>query len=191
MNFTNEIFRKLIHLAYISIPISYYFQAKADFLFWFVPFALVCLVTDLLRLKVKTVREIFDSIFGKLLREVEANRLMNATFFILATLFSVLIFGDKFVVAAGNSVAVIADTFAALIGKKFGKRKIYKNKSFVGSVSFFLSAFVTIYIFPQANFAAASCGAFAGTFTEIFSNKISDDFSIPIVVSTVLFLQSL
>lgn len=191
MNFTNEIFRKLIHLAYILIPISYYFQAKGEFLTWFLPFAFLCLTTDFLRLKVKTVRKFFDSLFGKMLREVEQKRFTNASLFVFSTLITILIFEDKFVVAVGNSVAVLSDTLSALIGKKFGKKKIYKQKSWIGSISFLVFAFATIYVFPEANFKIAFYGALVGTLTEIFSDKIPDDFTIPILVSSVLFLLTL
>ncbi|KAA3599286.1 MAG: hypothetical protein DWQ06_10230 [Calditrichaeota bacterium] len=191
MNFTNEIFRKLIHLAYILIPISYYFQTKSEFLTWFVPFAFLCLAIDLLRLKVKTVREIFDSLFGKMLRGAEQKRLTNASLFIFATLITILVFEDKFVVVAGNSVAVISDTLSALLGRKFGKKKIFKQKSWVGSISFLVSSFVTIYAFPESNLTIAFCGALMGTLTEIFSDKIPDDFTIPLIVSSVLFLLTL
>lgn len=38
----------------------------------------------------------------------------------------------------------IGDAFAALVGKKFGKHKIYKNKTLEGSLAMASSAFLTV-----------------------------------------------
>lgn len=38
------------------------------------------------------------------------------------------------------------DAFAALVGTKFGKHKIYRKKSFEGSLAMFLTSFLVVFI---------------------------------------------
>ena len=90
------------------------------------------------------------------------------------------------------SVMLVSDTAAAIIGKLYGQRKIYKNKTLEGSLAFFLTALlINMLCEPIYHFTYAGVLACAGaTFTEIFEDKvdIDDNLSIPIVVGVILII---
>ncbi|MCB0327819.1 MAG: hypothetical protein KDD52_09415 [Bdellovibrionales bacterium] len=84
-------------------------------------------------------------------------------------------------------VMVICDSLAALIGKKYGKRKIpYVDKTFVGSGAFFISCFAIalFYLSPEKALAVS----FILTVVELLSSKGLDNLTLPIFAQYVLNL---
>ncbi|MCC7430653.1 hypothetical protein IT568_07415 [bacterium] len=188
MNFLNEILRKTIHLLYLLVPLSFYFLPKQDFFTFFIPLAVLCVLTDFLRLKISAAGKLFNLVFGKILREFESKRLTGASFFVLATLICTLVFPEKYFATAGLCVASVSDSFSALVGKRFGKTKIFRQKSLEGSFAFFVSAFFVVFAFPESSFLPALASAFVGTLVELYTTKIDDNLTVPLAVCTVLFL---
>ena len=96
--------------------------------------------------------------------------------------------------ATALAVMLIADTCAALIGRKFGKHKI-NGKSIEGCIAFFLggaAAFTVIaFFYPAPTVTAiicAACGIFLAMLAELFEKQIhiDDNFSIPLTVGLSL-----
>lgn len=83
----------------------------------------------------------------------------------------------------------ISDSFAAIIGLKYGKTKIYKKKSLEGSTAFFITSIAIITIFlPSLKIISIFIIAFAATLAELFaSHRINDNLIVPLVAS---FLSS-
>ncbi|MCK7523378.1 MAG: hypothetical protein MZV64_39855 [Ignavibacteriales bacterium] len=67
--------------------------------------------------------------------------------FLLSALICALIF-PKVIFVTAFSILIISDTMAALIGRKFGKRK-FLRKSLEGTLSFFISASIVVIIYAQ------------------------------------------
>ena len=83
----------------------------------------------------------------------------------------------------------ISDTFAAIIGKAFGKHR-FGEKSVVGSLAFLISSVIIVAIVPEINVFIGCVMALAATLTEAFivrigSFKIDDNLSIPLVSASV------
>ena len=195
IQYKDELFRKLIHLFSLSIPIIYYFittEAAAIILGIVAAFALII---DLGRYLHSETGKIFYKIFGFLLREHELDHkkknLNGATYVLISALISVLIF-PKVIFISAFSILIISDSAAALIGRKFGKRK-FLSKSLEGTLTFFVSACVVILFTPKVSgffeeYLIGFIAAFVGAIVENISFKLVDDnLSIPLSVGFTMW----
>lgn len=189
-----ELIRKGIHFCSLSIPIVYYFISKQLALTLLLPLTLVFAAVDLLRYYHQPTREWFYKTFGWLLRQHETDetqkRMNGATFVLLSAVISVLLF-PKVIVITSFSILIICDMSAALIGKRFGRHKFF-NKSFEGSLAFFISGLLVVLFTPKVSnrieeYVIGFVGAFVGAIIEALPLKIDDNLSIPLSVGIVLW----
>ncbi len=82
-------------------------------------------------------------------------------------------------------ILVLGDSFSAGFGMTFGKRKIWKNKTYVGTFAGLavnlLTGFVVLHEFPQIYIPMAV----AGSFVEMISGKVEDNLFVPITAAVV------
>lgn len=189
-----EIARKGIHLTSLSIPIIYNFIERDLALMLLVPVTLSFLTVDLLRYYHRPTADLFYRIFRFMLRKHEqdeqAKRLNGASNVLIAATLCVIIF-PKLIVLTAFSILIVSDSFAALIGRKFGKRKFFR-KSLEGSLAFFFFALLVIAVTPKIEYAPGeyligAVAALAGMFAEAASWKIDDNLSIPFSVGIVMW----
>ena len=93
-----------------------------------------------------------------------------------------LLFQDQSIIIASLLTMSIADSFAAIIGIKYGKTKIYNNKSLEGSFIFFIISFFILIIFiPTLSIFLCVTIALTVTLVELFSfHYINDNITIPL-----------
>ena len=108
----------------------------------------------------------------------------GATYYLLGCLFVILFFGknNHSIIIASLLIMSISDSFAAIIGIKFGQTKLYKNKSLEGSFSFFITAFIILVCFvSDLHLFESIFVAFIITLIELFSyQQLNDNITIPI-----------
>jgi len=195
IQYKDELFRKLIHLFSLSIPIIYYFITTEAAAIILGIVAASALIIDLGRYLHPEIGKIFYKIFGFLLREHELDHkkknLNGATYVLISALISVLIF-PKVIFISAFSILIISDSAAALIGRKFGKRK-FLSKSLEGTLTFFVSACIVILFTPKVGgffeeYLIGFIGAFVGAIVENVSFKLVDDnLSIPLSVGFAMW----
>ncbi len=194
IDYKAEIARKAIHFCSLSIPIIYYFIERDLALMILVPVTLSFLAVDLLRYYHKPTADLFYQVFRFMLRQHEldhtSKRLNGATNVLIAAAICVIVF-PKLIVLTAFPILIICDSVAALFGRRFGKRK-FLQKSFEGSLAFFLFALIVIYFTPKVDYSTKEyfIGAFAalvGTVVEAGSWKIDDNLSIPLSVGVVMW----
>jgi dolichol kinase len=195
IQYKDELFRKLIHLFSLSIPIVYYFIPTETAAIILGILAAAALIIDLGRYLHPETGKIFYKMFGLLLREHELDHkkknLNGATYVLISALISVLIF-PKVIFISAFSILIISDSLAALIGRKFGKRK-FLSKSFEGTLTFFVSACIVIFFTPKVGgffeeYLIGFIGAFVGAIVENISFKLVDDnLSIPLSVGFTMW----
>ena len=195
IQYRDELFRKLIHLFSLSIPIVYYFITTEAAALILGVLAVLALIIDLGRYLHPETGKIFYKIFGLLLREHELDHkkknLNGATYVLISALVSVLIF-PKVIFISAFSILIISDSLAALIGRKFGKRK-FLSKSFEGTLTFFVSACIVILFTPKVSgffeeYLIGFIAAFVGAIVENISFKLVDDnLSIPLSVGFTMW----
>lgn len=195
IRYQDELIRKLIHLTSLSIPIVYYYISTETAALILGILAGFALILDLARYLHPETGKIFYKIFGFLLRKHELDTLKRnlngATYVLISALIGVLIF-PKVIFITAFTILIISDSLAALIGRKFGRRK-FLAKSFEGTLTFFISACIVILFTPKVagfseEYIIGFIAAFVGAIVENVSFKLIDDnLSIPLAVGFTMW----
>jgi dolichol kinase len=114
-----------------------------------------------------------------LFRKKEKKAVAGYVYFTLGAIVAVSVF-SKNVAYAAILMTTFGDMSAALIGKRFGKVRIFRGgKSLEGCIAEFLVDFVIGYAF-LSNPTIAFIMAFVATFVETNFEKIDDNLAIPV-----------
>lgn len=198
ITYASEIARKGIHLASLLIPIIYLqLEHWTGVLILCAMTATSLLIDVLMRVHPRT-RNLMLSLVGPLLREHELSEdrfhLTGASWVLIAATVTFVVFPTEIAVAA-FSVLIVSDTFAALIGRRFGHRG-FMDKSLAGSVAFVVSALVVVASW-QAVFALSATFLVAGTVASVAAAiaeaassrlRLDDNIAIPCTYGIVHWL---
>ncbi len=134
-----------------------------------------------------------DKVFGSISRPSERYRTNSATLYLLA-LIIITWFFPKVAVEAAVLVLGFSDPIASLVGKRWGRRKLFRDKSWAGTLGFFFTGLISVgallLLTQPALGVAAGLGiaagiAAAGAVTELLSSRVDDNLSIPLVCAAV------
>jgi dolichol kinase len=181
-----EIKRKIVHLATLVVPVGYILTSEEVVLTFLVPFFLCFLTVDLLRHFHSGLASLFRKyFFGRVLREEEKPTLMGSTYFLFSTILTILLF-PKSIAIASLLILIVADTAAALVGRGIGRISIF-GKTLEGSLAFFFSSLLIVWIYPNLNRFSGSLAALGATVIEILPIKVNDNLTIPLVAGAIMF----
>ena len=194
----HEIYRKLVHLFAIIIPLLYYFVIKSQIvaISILLPIALISVVVDAARMENPNLKNKFYKVFGQHLRDEEASSLTGASYLLTSSVITIAIFSKEIAFLA-ISYLVVGDTFAAMFGIRMGKRKIVRTrKTIEGLIGCFFSCAIyglicyflflkIVFAYPDHNpqFAIIMIliGSLVASITEVTNLHINDNISIPII----------
>lgn len=137
-----------------------------------------------------------DKVFGLIARPFERHKINSSSFYLLG-LTIITAFCSKPAAQVAVLILAFADPAATIIGSLWGKRKLVGDKSLAGASAFFTVALLTSLLFiafgpPNlpfwSAFGIASLLAAAGTTIELFSRKIDDNLTIPVVCGFIATL---
>jgi len=196
ISYEQEILRKGVHLMSLSIPVGYIFVSRELALYVLIPMMLIALSIDLLSKYDNFVRKYLYLYFGRMLRHHEKNNdplILNGASWVLISAVITLLFFPKVIAVISFMVLIVCDISAALIGRRFGKHKIF-DKSIEGTFAFIVSGFIitwivgTIYRADIWFFIAGYLGSFFGGIVELYSTKlkVDDNLAIPISVGITM-----
>jgi dolichol kinase len=197
ISYTQEIFRKSIHLCSLSIPILYCFMDRTAALWILIPLTLWTLTIDIARHFVPLVRELIARYFGRMMRthELDSNRLLlsGATYVLLSATLCVAVY-PKIIAVTAFAIMIVSDICSALYGRRFGKHK-FLDKSREGTMAFVVSALCVVggigFVFhaPLEYFILGGVGAIIGGIVEAASIrlKMDDNLSIPLSIGIVMW----
>ena len=186
----HEYQRKAIHLFNLIIPFGYWFiiPDQNQFKIIIITFTALFILADYFRKKSKIIKKLFILFFDKMLREHELKgQFTGATWVMISASVTILVF-PKYIAIISLIFMSIGDTFAALIGKKFGKLKIY-DKSFEGFLLGLIVCLVAAYCYDPLPFYISGFGALAAMLFETLPLPLDDNFRIPIgsaIIMTIL-----
>jgi len=196
INYRDEVVRKLIHLCSLSIPVIYYFIPQSIAIIILSILTTLAIVLDVSRHFFPAVGKLFYMIFGFLLRKHEKDgrkkNLNGATYVFISALLGVIIF-PKVLFLTAFPILIISDSTAALIGRKYGRHKLFA-KSLEGTLAFFISASIVVLFTPKLNgsiteYFIGILAAAIGAIVENISFGIADDnLTIPISVGLSMWL---
>lgn len=203
--YSQEVFRKLIHLSSLwMVALIWFFPWPKLLLFYF--FA-ICLVLNLLceyaySYNVRIITPVYAFFFRGMLRgEVKPGQWVvsgSPPVFAAAAL-SCLLFPQK-IAAIALGVMLVADTAAALIGRKFGKHKTVNGKSLEGTAAFCIAGWIFSIgllacggLLNVRTLAGAVFGVFLAALAELFEKQlhVDDNLSIPLAAGTLITLSGL
>jgi dolichol kinase len=133
---------------------------------------------------------------GSIARAHEHHQVPSATWMALAIMLGLLVM-PMLAVEIGVLALGIGDPAAAIFGKRWGRTKIRGQKSLQGAMAFTfttglaVAALLTVFhpVLDLATIATVSVAAgLAGAITEVVSEPLDDNFSIPLVVAFVATL---
>ncbi len=181
-----EIKRKIVHLATLIIPIGYGLTSEKTILTFLIPFFLMYLLIDLLRHFHAGLKDLFKKhFFGRVLRPEEEKRLMGSTYFLLASILTILVF-PKPIAIVSLLILILSDTAAALVGKGVGRTRLF-NKTLEGTTAFFFSSLLIVWLYPDLDRWIGSVAALGATLIEALPIPIDDNFTIPLCAGTIMF----
>lgn len=194
IEYRHELVRKAIHLTSLSIPIVYYFISRESALLILLPLTAAFIIVDTARYYFEPVSVMFYRTFGWLLRrheqDVNKKRLNGATNVLISATLCVLLF-PKIITVNAFAVLIISDSTSALVGRRFGKHRLFR-KSAEGTAAFFVSAVLVILAAPKVHYVPleyviGAVAAAVGAVVEAASVWIDDNLSIPISIGLVMW----
>ena len=123
----------------IPLYLYHYFLERDTVLNLLIPVTFIFISLDFLRHKISYLNEIYLYFFSKVTRNIEKdnNTLTGASYYLLGCSIVFVLFDNTNLIMASLLVMTISDSFAAIIGIKYGRTKIYHNSSLEGSFAFF------------------------------------------------------
>jgi len=179
MDFFNELNRKLVHLASLAIPIGIYFLPERTCIQLLFLMTVLFLSVEILRMVHRPTSKIFYTLLGQIIRRKERFMLTGSTTLLMSSLVSVLLFQKQIAVAA-LCFLILGDTMAALVGKSFGRIKIFR-KTLEGSFACLGTCVLIVYFVPPLDVYVGFTGALVATLIELLPIPLDDNFLIPIL----------
>ena len=198
ISYSQEILRKGIHLLSLSIPIVYVFVDKGFAMTVLLLMAITAVLLDVLSKRIPFFNNLIYGNFGSMLRKHERKKkkfvLNGASWVLISAVITVFIF-PKIIAVTAFIILIVCDIAAALIGRKWGRHKLF-NKSWEGTSAFIISGFIvvaivgTVFNAPFGFFVAGVLASIISGFVEAMSKKlkIDDNLSIPISFGIVMWV---
>ncbi len=167
--------------ALLLIPIDLLF-GRTVLLFIMAGIGVILIGTDIFRM---LSRHQLQQLFKK----KESKRFSSMTSFVVAVFIIFLVFRG-IVPYLGLAYITIGDIFSKIIGIKFGKHRLLRDRTLEGSLGFlagsFMAGWVICSLLPVPIYVVFAGPVFA-TGVELFSMDLDDNFTVGIVTSGFLF----
>ena len=182
-----ELRRKSIHLLGLVFPILYVFTTRHTAIITVGVLLAIALGIELLKVYLPAFRVMFMRIFSPMLRSQEQRGgLTGATYYLIGSFLCILLF-DKTLAIVCLCFLTLGDLFAALIGKQWGRIKLFSRKSLEGSLACFIvcaAAALLIGLHP----VVAIAGALVATLIELLPTGVDDNVTIPLISGLAMHL---
>ncbi|MAX09754.1 MAG: hypothetical protein CMG13_02700 [Candidatus Marinimicrobia bacterium] len=186
LSIKNELMRKSIHICNSLFAYSLFFFNQRDFAIAIGICTIGIILFEIARVKSRKVSTFFIKIFGPIIRDFEGGGRLTGATYVMVSSFFVLLFFDKYVCITSILIMSYSDTAAAIIGKMYGKTKIFK-KTLEGSLAFFITSLIIILVMvPEVNFGLGLVAILAATIVESLPISIDDNLSVPLIIALIL-----
>ncbi len=187
--FRQELKRKGFHLTALIYVAGVFFIPRPTYIVVLTAMLAAASITEIFRLRVPAVNDLFFRFFGGIFRDSERDRPSGVLWLLLGVLVAVLVLEPIPLAATALLYIVLGDTAASLVGIGIGGPVWPRSKKTVsGSAACFLVclAIGTALMPPDYPWGAVVIGAAAATVVEAGFIKINDNFLIPAVSAVVL-----
>jgi len=191
LDYRGEVWRKLLHLFAMVMPIGYHFAPRWLALSAMLAAFLFSLFADICRLRKWSIQRYWTPITDYIVRPKESGGFTGATHILFSGFVCLLLFSVPAATLAMCTI-ILGDSAAALVGRKWGRHKFtHANRSWEGSLSFLAASQIAAFLIPGLPLWIGITGAVIGTLVEAFSNQIDDNLSVPLVVGLFAHLAML
>ena len=185
ISYRDEVYRKLIHLSSLWMVGAVYFLPQSLAITLFAALLIGFGGFEYGRRRIPLIQSLTNRTMGSILRNHEKQSMTGAFYVVLAVLIAVILFSKPVAVIA-IIIMLVSDTFAALVGRKYGRIKIL-NKSLEGCMAFFaitivILTFSSISGFIPIHVLCILLISIIITITELISDKIKIDDNLSIVL---------
>lgn len=153
-------------------------------MFYLIPITITFVCTDLMRHYFQPLNNIYLKFFSKVTRKIEKDNftLTGASYYLLGCSLIFLFFDNKYIIVSSLLTMTISDSFAAIVGIKYGETKIFRESSLEGSFAFLISTIIIMFLFaPTLSLFEILFISICATFVELFSTHyINDNITIPL-----------
>lgn len=174
-----EILRKLFHLMEVPLLLAYsfirYFWSEQAAIMILTAMLLILLEVEYVRLEMKPkIPQMLN-----VLRRREHNNVTGTVFFIIGTIIAFAVF-EYGVAMLALLLTVFGDLASALVGIKWGKHKIFRNKTLEGFLAGLAANLLVGFLFmPELPLVFVSMAGVA-SFVELTTNKLDDNLTVPL-----------
>jgi len=181
--------RKIYRSLAVIFPLIYYLTNKSTILTILFTLLIFLSILEFLRFKFPKLNEkIFK--FAKIVVKEEEKKRISATTVVIFSIFLSIIFFRRSIAIYSLLFLIFSDGIAAIIGKKFGRIKIFGEKTLEGSLSFLICClFIGILLYPTSislPFRKIFAGSLTATFVEIL--PFDDNLTISLASGLVMTL---
>lgn len=184
--------RPLFHfMGGLIFPVFYYFTGRAVAIYFMAALLILALIFELIRGKNPVFNDWLWQHFKTFFKDKERYAITGTPYFAGGALATVLFF-DKPIAITALCFLTFGDVTAVLIGKKYGKHKIFPPKSLEGSLAFFVIVIVVGFILKKFCFPAALTtmaiwySALVATLIEMLPISLDDNLTVPIITGFIL-----
>jgi len=177
--------RKLLHFVSLGFPLAIYLLDKKMYLSIIAFFLGGFLTADYLRFEVKSFRKFFKNFFGDMVKKEEQKFLTGATWVCFSAFFVALFFPPKIAILSLLFLS-ISDNIASIIGKLFGKIRIFKKKTLEGLLAFFMVSLIITSFFHELSVTKKIIISLFVSLIELFSGEIDDNLTVPLFSAILL-----
>ena len=186
---SREFGRKAFHMLALVYWGAFFFFGWPRIVYWMSGWLLVVLIGETARLYVPVVGRGLGWFFGGLIREAERKRYSAIVHTSTGCLSAMLIAqGDPVIVGASIGSLAFGDAAAALVGKAFGRTKLFGGqKSLEGSLACFAACFA-LAIGVGVRPGAALVSSLVATAVEFLptTGLFNDNLWMPVTTAVVL-----
>lgn len=197
ISYKQELLRKMVHLSSIWMVFVMWYAGRVPAFFFFIILALLNLIVEYARYKkVPVITPLYEALFKNMLRESNGKfRPSGSPPYLASAAVTSLLFPLPFSIISFLCM-MFGDTAAALIGRKFGKHKLFNGKSLEGCAAFLITDFMIVigaFLILKFSWILMVCGlvgVIIAMFAELFNEELhlDDNFSIPLSVGGMFWI---
>lgn len=161
------------------IPLSYLLFGKDLALYFTLTLFLFVSIFEILRIR----GYVEIGLLRGLLKPKEYHGLTGSFYFLLGSTLTIILF-EKTPAVLSLFVLSFSDPFAQIVGNIFRGPKV-QNKSLFGSLAFFLITFLILKFGKVPLFESLLVSSIS-TITEVFSQRLDDNLTVPLVTGFLL-----
>ena len=168
----------------LSFPIGYYLLHldRLSMLTIMIPLTLVMILIDISRIRQWSFWTGFASkIATPIIRRHELQGDFTGATYILTSFCLTVALYTKPVAIAAMAFIIVGDTFAALVGRRYGRIRFFGRKSVEGSLACLGACLVVAFLVPGLSIKVAISGAIIAAVVEALPLGIDDNVTVPIL----------